>query len=472
MRKKQKEATKLEQNVERIGEELKPLREKLLQVQEEEKGFSENQRLLAEAETSLGHCRKERQSLERQMGEVLGEDITDEEIKQRSEGVDKETRSKERRLEELEDERKDHEEDMKKVEFKSQKHSAKIGQAVNEQEKNLEQVKERDRLVQKASRDLGIGDDQDDMLAAIKAESQKLNREMKTLMAEQKTNEDKLEVELDGLKARKTGLEERKRREQGDLVNAKKEIAQLKRQLNELAGASDQLEKIKKDWTEGEKKLKAARGKHDLEALQEEIAREKETVAELDEKERQLREEARGMEDKAAIMQKIEHLVEDIDSKKKKMQKVLNKRREIFSQLFGKFPQPMSLREEFQKKQEASEDTGRIKLSQEVGDKLGNVLKNMLGASKTPEPKLKSESVQLSPGGHNRFSKLKLNSPTAEGRERAATDPAFSTPIRPATQEDETLYRTPQSMISRRSRRGSQPSGSEVKQVNGFMLNP
>ena len=44
-----------------------------------------------------------------------------------------------------------------------------------------------------------------------------------------------------------------------------------------------------------EKKLKAARDKHDLEALQEEIAREKETVAELDENERQLRDEARGI---------------------------------------------------------------------------------------------------------------------------------------------------------------------------------
>ena len=92
----------------------------------------------------------------------------------------------------------------------------------------------------------------------------------------------------------------------------------------------------KKGWTEGEKKLKAARGKHDLGTLQEEIAREKETVAELDEKVRQLRGEARGMEVKAAIMQNIEHLVEDVDSKKKKMQKVCNKRGEVFSQLFGK----------------------------------------------------------------------------------------------------------------------------------------
>ena len=39
MRKIQKEATQIEQNVDWIGVELKPLREKLLQVQEEEKGL-------------------------------------------------------------------------------------------------------------------------------------------------------------------------------------------------------------------------------------------------------------------------------------------------------------------------------------------------------------------------------------------------------------------------------------------------
>ena len=360
MRKKQKEATKLEQNAERISDELKPLREKLLQVQEEEKGFSENQRLLAEAETSLAHCRKERQSLERQMGEILSVEITDEEIRSMSEGVDKETMSKERKLVELEGEKRDHEEDMKKVEDRSSKNAAKIGQASAESDKNSKQVEERDRLVQNASRNLGIDHEDGNMLTAIQTESQKLKREMKIVMSEQRNREEKLEMELDELKARKTGLEERKRREQGDMTTAKKEIAQLKRQLNELAGASDQLEKIKKDWAEGEKKLKAERSKHDLEALQEEIAREKEVVVELDEKERQLREEARGMEDKAATLQKIEHLNEDIDSKKKKMQKVLNKRRGVFNQLFGKVPEPKALREKFQKKQEASEEKMKV----------------------------------------------------------------------------------------------------------------
>merc|ERR1712180_255523 len=121
----------------------------------------------------------------------------------------------------------------------SQKLAAKIGQAVLERDKNSDQMEERDNLIKKASRDLGISDDDGDMLESIKEEGQKLKREMKTLLTEQKSKEDKLESELDEVKARRTGLEERKKREQGDLVNAKKEIAQLKRQLNELAGASD-----------------------------------------------------------------------------------------------------------------------------------------------------------------------------------------------------------------------------------------
>ena len=118
----------------------------------------------------------EAERLEKQMGEVLGEEITDEDIKSMSEGVDSETRSKERRLEELEDERRDHEEDMKKVEASSQKQAAKIGQACQGLKRNKEQMTELDRLVQNASRELGLGDEQADMLPATKAESQKLEQ--------------------------------------------------------------------------------------------------------------------------------------------------------------------------------------------------------------------------------------------------------------------------------------------------------
>merc|ERR1712091_375448 len=112
----------------------------------------------------------------------------------------------------------------------------------------------------------------------------------------------------------------------------------------------------------------------------------------------------------------------------------------------------------------------------EVGDKLGNELKNMLGGSKPPEPKTKAGSLPLSPGGHsNRFSKLKFNSPSTEGRDNDSAETGYSTPHRTSGQDDELMFRTPQSTTSsasRRSRRGAQPFGSEVKQVNGFMLNP
>merc|ERR1719204_1519188 len=139
-----------------------------------------------------------------------------------SRGVDKETRLKERRLEELEVRKGEHEEDMKKLEVSSQKLAAKIGQAVLERDKNSDQMEERDNLIKKASRDLGISDDDGDMLESIKEEGQKLKREMKTLQSDQKSKEEKLESELDEVKARRTGLEERKKREQGDLVNAKR----------------------------------------------------------------------------------------------------------------------------------------------------------------------------------------------------------------------------------------------------------
>ena len=52
------------------------------------------------------------------------------------------------------------------------------------------------------------------------------------------------------------------------------------------------------------------------------------------------------MEVKAAIMQNIEHLVEDVDSKKK----VCNKRGEVFTQLFGKKKNKVEVKWERDKK--------------------------------------------------------------------------------------------------------------------------
>jgi hypothetical protein len=106
------------------------------------------------------------------------------------EGVDKETMSKERKLVELEGEKRDHEENMKKVEDRSSKNAAKIGQASAESDKNSKQVEERDRLVQNASRNLGIDHEDGNMLTAIQTESQKLKREMKIVMSEQRNRED------------------------------------------------------------------------------------------------------------------------------------------------------------------------------------------------------------------------------------------------------------------------------------------
>ena len=90
-------------------------------------------------------------------------------------------------------------------------------------------------------------------------------------------------------------------------------------------------------------------------------------------------------------MQKIEHLVEDIESKKKKMQKVLNKRREGFTQLFGKVPQPKCLREEFLKKQEASEE----KMKELVGRKKKKEIAFVTKASNKVEVKREKDKKFL-----------------------------------------------------------------------------
>jgi hypothetical protein len=124
---------------------------------------------------------------------------------------------------------------------------------------------------------------------------------------------------------------------------------------------------------------------------------------------------------------------------------------------------------------QASEETGRFKLSEEVGNKWGDAIKNMLGGLKRPEGKLNSESVQSSPAGHNRFSKLKYSSPSTEGCDSGTLEDRTSTPTRTSNlvADEELMYKSPLSTVSaRRSRRGAQPFGSEVKQVNGSGLNP
>ena len=355
LKRKQAEATRLRDDIDRVKEELEPLREQLLQVQEEEKGFSENQKLLAEAETSLEFCRKEKEVLEEQVGEVLGEDVTEEELRRRSDGVERETKAKERELQELEERKRELEEDLAKMESKSQRNAAVIGKAVTEQENYLKQEKEREELLEAVRRELGLEDSQGDMGAALRKEEHKLKTEMRDSKTDFKEKETKMEKKVDDIKSKKSGLEEQKKREQADRMEHMKEIAQIKRQLSALAGSSEQLEKINKDWNEGEEKLATERNKIDIVALQEEIDQEKETVKELDANEVKLKVEAKDLEDNASTMAKIDHLKEDMTSKSEKMSKVLNKRSKQFTKLFGKVPEPRRLRADFKERQEEAE---------------------------------------------------------------------------------------------------------------------
>merc|ERR1712059_17599 len=95
----------------------------------------------------------------------------------------------------------------------------------------------------------------------------------------------------------------------------KREVAMLKRQLNDLEGAAEQLAKIKKDWEEGNKQLEREKVKVDMNVLQEEIVQEKVLVKDLESKEQKLRDEAKSLEENQAILQKIAHLTEDIEVK-------------------------------------------------------------------------------------------------------------------------------------------------------------
>lgn len=121
-------------------------------------------------------------------------------------------------------------------------------------------------------------------------------------------------------------------------------------------------------------------------------------------------------------------------------------------------------------KPEAAEESGRVKLSQEVGSKLGDQLKSMIGWAKPQEDKQHRDAEYSTPT--RRFTKNKSTSGSTSTPEatfsQVDTDSAGRTPERSGGHDDE----QPKTIL-RRSRRGAQPFGSEVKQVNGgFTLNP
>ena len=129
----------------------------------------------------------------------------------------------------------------------------------------------------------------------------------------------------------------------------------VKRQLNDLEGAAEQLSKIKNDWEEGSKQLEREKNKVDIKTLQEEIDQEKVMVNDLDNKAQKLRDEAKSLEENQSILQKIAHLSEDIESKEKKLKKIMNKRNSDFLQLFGVVPDTKRLKSVWKDGQEAAD---------------------------------------------------------------------------------------------------------------------
>lgn len=120
--------------------------------------------------------------------------------------------------------------------------------------------------------------------------------------------------------------------------------------------------------------------------------------------------------------------------------------------------------------------SGRVKLSQEVGDKLGNALKNMIGGAKPPMVKKRAITAPepSSPAGRASTRATPSASPGSLGSSLCeALGMGLDSPTQHAKWADVQDDGHPKiSPTSRRSRRGAQPTGSEVTQVNGFMMNP
>jgi len=345
LKRKKAELERIEEAVAKITEDLAPLKEALLQVQEEEKGYSEIQKKLAEAQTSLDHCKKEKSLLEDQITEILPEEEDHDSIVKRRDGIEQETKVKEKELKQLRSEIETINTNLDKGEKKLQKNAALIGNAVGLRDQHVANVKERENLAESALTELNLEEHSGgDISQTLKREEQKIKNQVKVLKAENRDKEAKVDEEIDQLKSKKTGLEEGKRREQTELVANKKEIALMKRQLNDLEGAAEKLAKIKSDWEEGAKQLEREKTKVDLKALQEEIDQEKVTVNDLDNKAQKLRDESKSLEENQSILQKMAHLTEDIELKEKKLKKIMNKRNSDFLQLFGVVPDTKRLK--------------------------------------------------------------------------------------------------------------------------------
>ena len=374
LKRKKEDLERLQESIGNINEELKPIVEAINEVAEEEKGFGEIQKKLAEAQTSFDHVKKERDSLEKQISEIIPESVDEVEIERKKNGIEKETRAKENEMKVLTEEIAGLDENLSKGEKAVQKNAAHIGKAVEENSQHLKNVQERLNLIETTSDELGLVDD-DDFSSVLEKEEKKIDNQINLLRVKNKENENKINDEIDSLKSKKTGLEERKKRDQADRIGFNKEMAILKRQLNDLDGAAEKLVKIKRDWEEAGAKLEEEKSRYDLKSLSEEIDREKQTIKELEIEENKIKEERKTLDEKQSFLQRISHLDEDLNLKQSKIDKLMTKRNDEFLQLFDVVPDTKRLKNLWKNNEEMTDkkmkelESARANLEAEINSK-------------------------------------------------------------------------------------------------------
>jgi len=394
LKKKKNDIESVQSAIDKIKDEIKPIIEEIRKVEKQEEGFGDKQKKLAEAETSYNHVKKEKDVLESQILEVLPDTVENSEIERKKNGIEEETKLKESEIKDLEKVIHENDQNLSRRERGLQKNAARIGQALEEKKQHERNKDDKNKLVESAVEELDLVDD-GNFSSVLFTEEKRIDGQINNLKSKNKELESRIEDEIDQLKAKKTGFEERKKREQAELMSSKKEIALLKRQLNELEGAADKLNRIKKEWEQAETSLEKEKKKHDLKALAEEIDLEKQTIKGLEIDERKIKEERNGLEEKQGILQKINHLEEDLKQKKAKIEKLLKKRTNEFLELFEIVPDIKRLRQMWKGKEETTEkrlkelESSRANLEAELNSKR-NLRKDTL---KTKEKKSTRKQV-------------------------------------------------------------------------------
>ena len=345
----------LQNSMDRIDESLKPILEGLKEVAKDEEGFGEIQKKLAEAETGRDHVKKEKELLEKQITEILPESMDEVDIETKRNGIEKETKKSELEIKNLNEVVEEHDQNIRKVDLNSRKNAAEIGKAMEAKDRHKDNINEKDSQIMKISDELGIHMNEDeDIFHLLEKEEKRATNQTNLLKAQTKEKENTIGEEIDSLKSKKTGFEERKKREQHDLMGFKKEIAQIKRQLNDLDGAAEKLERIKKDWEQAGARLEEEKTKHDLKSLSEEIDQERETIKDLEREENKVREERKALEEVQTTLNQISHIEDDIKTKQEKVTKLMNKRQNEFLQLFESVPSTKRLKALWKDNEETS----------------------------------------------------------------------------------------------------------------------